>query len=286
MVIPVKLLGSPAIALNYITEFTNPKNDQDHPMYTCSLPGCKSAWGTSDDMVHHVQNSKHQKNFFKLKFPEDPRITSLTEDEILRKASAQEDDMGGPEARDYGRIKSIDDVKRYEELRNRRRNWSEKKAQLGLVGGRSDSNEEHLVKRKASVQRSSESLPQFQDQFDEEVLPTKRRVDQFRHLRHVVEDKQTVKLRVREEAIRKYEEEMIEEVKDLMGNYKLKVPEKFESLHEFAVHTVKNKILEPEVKLHSTLVERGEMSWHQFQVSVETKENVPEYLMKLDKRRP
>ena len=58
--------GEPAIGLQYITEFSNPRDKRDHKMYTCKLEGCKSAWGTSDDIYNHVKNHKHQKNFFKV----------------------------------------------------------------------------------------------------------------------------------------------------------------------------------------------------------------------------
>ena len=60
--------GEPAIGLEYITEYINPRNKNDHRMYTCKLAGCKSAWGTSDDIYNHVKNHKHQKNFFKVGF--------------------------------------------------------------------------------------------------------------------------------------------------------------------------------------------------------------------------
>ena len=176
----LKVSGSPAIGLEYISEFINPNNYRDHPMYTCSLAGCKSAWGTSDDMIHHVQNSKHQKNFFRLKFPEDSRIAGLTKDEILRKASEYEEDMGGPEERDYGEIIVIEDLDKYMELRNRPDSWSEKKAQLGLVGARANSNYELLGKRRAPDRRSSDLQPrsQSQSQFEESEWepPTKKSV--------------------------------------------------------------------------------------------------------------
>ena len=60
--------GEPAVGLDHVTEYWNPCDWRDHPMYTCSLRGCKSAWGTSDDMFNHVKNSKHQQNFFGMKY--------------------------------------------------------------------------------------------------------------------------------------------------------------------------------------------------------------------------
>ena len=63
----LKECGEPAIGLEYITEYMNPRDKTDYRMYTCRLEGCKSAWGTSDDMYNHIKNHKHQKNFFKVK---------------------------------------------------------------------------------------------------------------------------------------------------------------------------------------------------------------------------
>ena len=57
-------------------------------MYTCSLEGCKSSWGTSDDMFHHVIKEKHQKNFLKKISPEDPRVAQLSKDQVLAEVSA------------------------------------------------------------------------------------------------------------------------------------------------------------------------------------------------------
>ena len=52
-------------------------------MYTCSLEGCKSSWGTSDDMFHHVIKEKHQKNFLKKMSPGDSRVAQLSKDQVL-----------------------------------------------------------------------------------------------------------------------------------------------------------------------------------------------------------
>ena len=62
----LEVCGAPAIGLENITEFSNPRDRTDHRMYTCKLEGCKAAWGTSDDMYYHVINHQHQKNFFKV----------------------------------------------------------------------------------------------------------------------------------------------------------------------------------------------------------------------------
>ena len=55
-------------------------------MYTCSLEGCKSSWGTSDDMFHHVIRDKHQKNFLKKMSPGDARVAQLAKDKVLIEA--------------------------------------------------------------------------------------------------------------------------------------------------------------------------------------------------------
>ena len=54
----------------------------DHPMYTCSLEGCKSAWGTSDDIFNHCIKPKHHKNFFKKLNPDDTRIAGLSSADV------------------------------------------------------------------------------------------------------------------------------------------------------------------------------------------------------------
>ena len=78
--------GEPALGLEFITEFIHPeKLEKDHPMYSCSLEGCKSAWGTSFEMLHHVLNVKHQRNFLRSVFPEDATIQVLPKSDILLK---------------------------------------------------------------------------------------------------------------------------------------------------------------------------------------------------------
>ena len=77
--------GEPAIGLEYITEYINPRNEHDHRMYTCKLEGCKSAWGTSDDIFNHVKRPKHHKNFFRKMNPDDARVAGMTSADILTK---------------------------------------------------------------------------------------------------------------------------------------------------------------------------------------------------------
>ena len=152
--------GIPAIGLDYIKEFINPRGSRDYPMYTCFLDGCKSAWGTSDDIFHHVQNAKHQRNFFKKMYPEDARISGLTKDEILSQASKYEQERGGPEERDYRQIIVVEDAEKYNELRDRPKDWSEKKSNLGLVRASCNSNNEPLGRKRKAP---SSGFPQFDD---------------------------------------------------------------------------------------------------------------------------
>ena len=123
----------PALGLDFISEFIDPKDARQHPLYTCSLQGCNSAWGTSDDMFHHVTNYKHQKNFLKMQNPNDDRINGFTRDKMLSLALEYEEDEGGPDARDYKLIKIVSDYKMYRKLLDRPSDWSEKKAKFGLV---------------------------------------------------------------------------------------------------------------------------------------------------------
>ena len=53
-------------------------------MYTCSLPGCKSAWGDSDSMANHLcgNKQKHNKNYI-MYHMKDPRGACLTKDQVM-----------------------------------------------------------------------------------------------------------------------------------------------------------------------------------------------------------
>lgn len=190
--------GEPAIGLEYICEYTNPRKASDHPLYTCRLEGCKSAWGTSDDIYNHCIKPKHHKNFFKKLNPEDNRIAGLSSADILQKAAEYEEEQGGSDERDYGVIREYKDYDKYIELRDRPDDWSEKKAQLGLVGSAFNSNMEPLGKkgdgswgRKRSVETEQQSM------FDEDEWagwqpPSKKQVvEQFSYnFRNGVKDVQ------------------------------------------------------------------------------------------------
>ena len=138
-------------------------------MYTCKLEGCKSAWGTSDDIFNHVKNAKHQRNFFKKLYPDDGRILGMPKDQLLIKSAEYEEEEGGSEERDYSLINKVEDHDQYQELRDRPDDWSEKKAQLGLVGVRCNSNMEPLGARKRKHSDTvSHHVSHHVSQFDEE----------------------------------------------------------------------------------------------------------------------
>jgi hypothetical protein len=139
--------GEPAIGLEYITEFRNPRERKAHPMYTCKLEGCKSAWGTSDDIYNHVIRPKHHKNFFRKLNPDDARVAGMTGADILTKAAEFEQEQYPDGERDYNVIVKVEDYAPYRELRDRPDDWSEKKASLGLVGAACNSNMEPLGRR-------------------------------------------------------------------------------------------------------------------------------------------
>jgi len=79
--------------------------------------------------------------------PEDSRIAGLSSADILVKAAEYEEDQGGSDERDYNVIKLVRDYEKYIELRDRPDDWSEKKAQLGIVGASVNPNMEPLGKR-------------------------------------------------------------------------------------------------------------------------------------------
>lgn len=138
--------AQPALGLAYITEYRNPRDRGAHRMYTCYLDGCKSAWGTSDDLYNHVIKQKHLRNYFKKCYPGEKNLDGLTKDQILVKASELEEESGGPDKRDYDDISVVKDYDKYVELRDRPDDWSEKKAKLGMVG-KGNSNMEPLGQR-------------------------------------------------------------------------------------------------------------------------------------------
>ena len=99
--------GEPAIGLEYITEYINPRNEKDHRMFTCKLEGCKSAWGTLDDIFNHVKRPNHLKNFFRKMNPDDARVAGMTSADILIKAAEWENTEYPDGERDYSVIVQV-----------------------------------------------------------------------------------------------------------------------------------------------------------------------------------
>jgi len=113
--------GQPALGLEYITEFIHPeKLEKDYPMYSCSLEGCKSAWGTSYEIFHHVLNAKHQKNFLKSINPDDATIGDMPKSDILLKAMQWEEQEFLNGDKEYSKIVQVIDHDQYMEMRERR----------------------------------------------------------------------------------------------------------------------------------------------------------------------
>ena len=85
------------LGLEYITEHVSKEMPASHPMYTCSLPGCKSAWGDSDSMANHLcgNKQKHNKNYI-MYHMKDPRGACLTKDQVMD-ISEEEDNKGTEE---------------------------------------------------------------------------------------------------------------------------------------------------------------------------------------------
>ncbi len=60
----------PVLGLEFITEFVCSDRSK-HRIYTCGLDGCKSAWGTAEDICNHLKNRKHHKNYMRHRFPQE-----------------------------------------------------------------------------------------------------------------------------------------------------------------------------------------------------------------------
>jgi hypothetical protein len=98
-------------------------------MYTCSLPGCKSAWGDAANMFHHIcgKSAKHARNYLVHVLNEHAAL-AMTRNEIWARCKLLDDErraMGG-RARSAGRVCVDQDA--YAELRGRPDSWSEAEA--------------------------------------------------------------------------------------------------------------------------------------------------------------
>ena len=115
----------PALGLEYVTEYLNPRDDRDVPLYSCSLWGCKSAWGPIDDMQHHIRNFKHIRNYFINILPDDKdMISQLTRNELISSAVKYEEEAGGQDERNYGVILIVRNYEKYCEIKHRPTNLS------------------------------------------------------------------------------------------------------------------------------------------------------------------
>ena len=97
------------------------------PMYTCSLEGCKSAWGSASEMYNHLTSSKNKHNkSYLTKYYE---IPNLTVDQIFNKSrQVFEEKKTENNNRVDVNIKQVSNHMQYKDLKNRDLNWSEKTA--------------------------------------------------------------------------------------------------------------------------------------------------------------
>ena len=117
---------------SYLTEYISPSRPRSYRVYSCSLEGCKSAWGTSNDMFHHLlgKNTKHHRNFLANHCHETAAM-GLTKNEVARRVLQRvEEDPGAMDA-DIRNMRVVQDERKYEELRDRPTGWSEDKARTG-----------------------------------------------------------------------------------------------------------------------------------------------------------
>ncbi len=123
----------PILGLECITEFISPSHPDRPHFYSCSLKGCKSAWGDSNDMFHHLcsKSGKHSKNYI-THVLKDAHGASMNKAEILAR-SVKEDIAQRNERnrRRYDIIKVVWDEEAYREISTRPDDWSEAKVSGG-----------------------------------------------------------------------------------------------------------------------------------------------------------
>ncbi len=122
----------PTLGLDFIKEVLNPyqhKHHHHYAMYTCSLEGCKSAWGNAEEMALHLMGNKHNKNYLQNVLG---NRSHLTKDAVMK--LSMEEDKNFRHQRDnerkYEMIQVVDDTQYFHELVSRPVNWSEAKATL------------------------------------------------------------------------------------------------------------------------------------------------------------
>ena len=94
-------------------------------MYTCSLEGCKGAWGNVNDMLSHVKKERHLKNVLMKENP-DKYQAAMPKNMVLIAAGELEAERGGDDYRSQQlqKIKVIRDDKKYRDLKLRPNTWS------------------------------------------------------------------------------------------------------------------------------------------------------------------
>ncbi len=122
--------GIPILGLECITEFVSPSHPDRPHFYTCSLEGCKSAWGDSNDMFHHVcsKTGKHSKNYI-VHVLKDVRGLALNKAEVLARSIEVDAKLRDEKnRRKYDMIRLVEDEEAYKEISTRPDDWSEAKA--------------------------------------------------------------------------------------------------------------------------------------------------------------
>ena len=89
-----------------------------------------------------------------------------------------------------------------------------------------------------------------------------------------------INLDIRRKSIEKFEEEMIVVVWDYLSANHAGKFSSIESLYDFSIKTVKDKIIQPEVGSYSKVIEEGG-SWAEFKVNRAVEENVKKFLEKM-----
>ena len=147
---------------------------------------------------------------------------------------------------------------------------------------------EELTSGSGSVENSVEEVEILEDKTEDEGRKepedeknsTKRQYDDLQSESTSPVKRRRINLEIRRKAIEKFEEEMIVFVWDyLSANHAGKFANT-ESLHEFSIKTVKDKIIQPEVGNYSNVIEEGG-SWTGFEVNRAVEENVKRFLDKL-----
>jgi len=149
----------PFLGLKYVTEYLNPGNPNKDPMYTCSLEGCKSAWGSASEIYNHLKSSKnkHNKNYLKKYYG----IPNLTTDQIFSKCLEVFKEKKEKGKADFY-VKQVSSTKEYTELRNRPLDWSEKSAKRSKEKPKSDLTFYKLPSQEKKTQSTFEAFDTLQ----------------------------------------------------------------------------------------------------------------------------